>query len=41
MLAAVVELFAWASLVSTVEPIFEVEQELVSEVEWELFSVSV
>jgi hypothetical protein len=40
MLAAVVEQFAWASLVSAVEPIFEVEQELVSEVEWQLFSLS-
>jgi hypothetical protein len=33
MLAAIVEQFAWASLVLAAEPIFEVDQELVSEVE--------
>jgi hypothetical protein len=41
MLVVVVEQFAQASLVSDVEPIFEVEHELVSEVEWELFSLLV
>jgi hypothetical protein len=41
MLAAVLEQFARASLVSAVEPISEVEQELVSEVGCELFSLSV
>jgi hypothetical protein len=41
MLAAIVEQFARASLVTAAEPIFEVEQEFVFEVEWELFSLLV
>jgi hypothetical protein len=40
-LTTVVEQFVQASLVSAVEPIFEVERELVSEVEYELFSLLV
>jgi hypothetical protein len=41
MLATIVEQLAQASRVSVVEPISEVEQELISEVEWELFSLLV
>jgi hypothetical protein len=41
MLAIVVEQFVRASLVSAAKPISKVEQELVSEVEWELFSLLV
>jgi hypothetical protein len=41
MLATVVDLFVQASQVSVVEPISEVEQELVSDGKQELFFLSV